>query len=158
MSLPLRLNGPSKLATDPLRDKADWPLTARIIIPAPALDAPRRVCSQLNTALLPAGRVAELFATCDGLHDLGDAVAEGDGEYCSKFRSDEVRNGASCEAKHDRACSFTVAEVIAPAILAQPPLQIFRKLYNSQNFSGPVLIPHSSCIFRFLRPTSIAVH
>jgi hypothetical protein len=61
--------------------------------------------------------MAELFATCDGLHDLADAVAEGDGEHCSKFRSDEVRNGASCEAKHDRACSFTRRGSNRPAIL-----------------------------------------
>jgi hypothetical protein len=34
------------------------------------------------------------------------------------------------------------------------PLQIFRNLYNSPNFSGPVLIPHSSCIFPVSWPTS----
>ena len=64
MSLPLRLDGPSKLATDPLRDKADWPLIARFDEYRPPL---------------PAGRMAKQFATCDGLHDLSHLYRSDDG-------------------------------------------------------------------------------
>lgn len=30
------------------------------------------------------------------VHGVGAAVGEGDGETCSKFRLDEIRNGSSC--------------------------------------------------------------
>ena len=41
------------------------------------------------------------WADCDlrGVARPVAAVAEGDGEHCSKFRSDAIQNGTSCTAK-----------------------------------------------------------
>src|SRR5688572_273685 len=45
------LDGPSKLATDLLRDKADWPLTARTFFTRPTLRTPGRALCPASTAL-----------------------------------------------------------------------------------------------------------
>src|SRR5688572_32537725 len=44
------LDGPSKLAADPLRDQADWPLLARTFFTRPTLRAPRRTLFPASTA------------------------------------------------------------------------------------------------------------
>ena len=47
------LYGPSKLATDPFRDKADWPLTARTFFTRPDPRARRDVrFAQASTAYI----------------------------------------------------------------------------------------------------------
>jgi hypothetical protein len=94
-------------------------------------------------------------ATCDGSHALPMRSPLGDGEHCSKFRSDENpgRNELRRQATKGRAASNR------PTILSPPgPLQIFLNLYNSRNF----FLPFSSSFilhrFPFLRTTSPAVH
>ena len=53
--------------------------------------------------LLAPVRLVGPTATCEGLHGSVDAVAESDGEHCSKLRSDEIRDGTSCAVKLDMA-------------------------------------------------------
>ena len=108
-TLPLRpypLDGPSKLATDPLRDKADWPLTARFDEHRPykcSLQARSFACPRNGTHKAP---------HCDlrGLHGFVAAVVCGDGEtHCSKFRLDEVRTERVAEPSSSGAMPCDLA-------------------------------------------------
>jgi hypothetical protein len=56
-----------------------------------------------GTALFSRGEDSWDSGFSDGLHSPVAAGAEGDGEHCSKFRSDAIRNGTSCGAKWRQA-------------------------------------------------------
>ena len=76
-------------------DRYDPPKLARYNLHRAAWISPN-VRASFPTRLV---RMVGLAATCERLHGSVDAVAESDGEHCSKFCSDEVKNGTSCGAK-----------------------------------------------------------
>jgi len=79
----------------------------------------------------------------------------GDGEQCSKLRSDKAQDGTSCGPRSERARRWR-----RPALLS--PVDLYKKsqicTIAGKFFSFRVLIPYSSCIVSFLRTTSPAVH
>ena len=75
----------------------------------------------------------DLAATCEGSHVLVAAFAFGDGEHCSTFHSDKVRNGTSCTAERLRGHAVSPLAEAEKAHHANAPSKLAR-------FSPPLII------------------